>query len=665
MIRKPRLRILNFHPDWFNPQLVVGALAVSALLAGSLSAQARSDALNDDDILEAIEVELRFDEAVAADLVDVRVNAGIVTLSGDTFTLLAKRQAVRLLGSLRGVRAIVDRTKVLPTQRRDEEVFADVQAALQADPVARDSEICVQVEEGRVTLGGTVDSFPERRLAETAVAGVRGVTEISNKIEIRAKTNRPDKEIRPEIVRRFEISPFLAEGLIEIQVNDGDVTLSGVVGSVNEKSLASLLSWVAGVRSVDSSGLGIKWWLDRERRRDKFTVLRNDIELQRAVQDALLYDPRVRGTKIEVRVRQGVVSLIGRVASLSAKRAAEKDAKDTIGVRRVLNNLKVKIPDWPGDITVTKRARAALARDAYLYDREVLVASHFGTVYLSGEVDTHFEKQRAEVVVANVPGAIDLVNRVTVDARWKAKPDEEIDEDLRRRIRWSPAIDPEEITVSVVDGVVTLRGRVDTWHERRAISEHAFQVGARRVSNQIDARSSRRTPLGLKATLIPKRTEYELDPRFSSEEFRRFLESIDGVSDSNRLPAAPEIDVVLRLYNESTQPIDIRIGHDRAGIELSLTGEGAVSVTLGRAFVADFRPGRIVTIDPGKELELPISALQYGFRGTSDRWYWTKPGQYSLQATLYWPIDVTGTYMQAVSATPVSLTVKVSNANGT
>lgn len=41
--------------------------------------------------------------------------------------------------------------------------------------------------------------------------------------------------------------------------------------------------------------------------------------------------------KIEVRVRLAAVSLLGNVSSLAAKRAAEQDAKNTLGVRRVLN----------------------------------------------------------------------------------------------------------------------------------------------------------------------------------------------------------------------------------------------------------------------------------------------------------------------------------------
>jgi hypothetical protein len=215
----------------------------------------------------------------------------------------------------------------------------------------------------------------------------------------------------------------------------------------------------------------------------------------------------------------------------------------------------------------------------------------------------------------------------------------------------------DQITVVVDDGTVTLRGAVDTWHERRAASRHAYQGGARRVINELDLLSRRSTPLGLRATLVPNQVEYELDANHRGEDFRQFLKLAEPVRDPSRLPPAPEVDLVFRLRNEGERTIDVRLGHDKGGIELSLTGEGAVHVQLARSFLADFRPGRVVTIEPGKGFEIPIRSLQYGFRNASDRWYWTQAGNHMLQATLTWPASVTGIRMNAVAATPIKLTV--------
>jgi hypothetical protein len=119
------------------------------------------------------------------------------------------------------------------------------------------------------------------------------------------------------------------------------------------------------------------------------------------------------------------------------------------------------------------------------------------------------------------------------------------------------------------------------------------------------------------------------------------------------------VDLVLKLRNEGDRPVDIRLGHDRGGLEMTMLGEGAVHVPLGRPFVADFRRGNIVTIEPGAEHQIPIQSLQYGFRNATDRLYWTRPGEYLLHVTLTWPSDEIGMNMHAVTADPVSLTVRV------
>lgn len=95
-------------PGPLRPQ-TLSMLLLAALLGGiALAQKTTPKPIDDNDILEAIEAELRFDEAVSADTVEVRVDEGIVELSGNAFTLLARQRAVRLVGSLKGVRAVAN-----------------------------------------------------------------------------------------------------------------------------------------------------------------------------------------------------------------------------------------------------------------------------------------------------------------------------------------------------------------------------------------------------------------------------------------------------------------------------------------------------------------------------------------------------------------------------
>ena len=212
---------------YYLPKFIVNRRTVTwSLVLASISwfgigfanAQVISGQIEDNDILDAVEKELVSDDSVPHHLIDVRVSGGIVTLGGTSDTLLGRRRAAELVSSLKGVRAVVNRVRVLPVGRNDKEILADVQAALRDDPVADEEQLRIKVDQGRVTLEGAVDSFPEKRLSEMAVAGVRGVTEIDNQITILAKTARPDSEIKPEIVRRMELNPFLSKSSINVQV---------------------------------------------------------------------------------------------------------------------------------------------------------------------------------------------------------------------------------------------------------------------------------------------------------------------------------------------------------------------------------------------------------------------------------------------------------------
>jgi osmotically-inducible protein OsmY len=656
-----KLSSTSLHQCLFGHCFVLSALSIAAVAgeAPTGDAPGADRRIDDNEILEAVEGDLRFDGAVPEHQIDVQVREGIVTLSGRSDTLLGKQRAQLLVESLRGVRACINQIRVLPSGRSDSEILKDVRAALAEDPVADLDQLRVQVVEGVVQLQGKADSYAESVSTEKTAAGIRGVLGIENQIAVEVKQNRPDNEIRPEIQRRLANSPWLAAGLIQVTVRDGHVTLRGTVGSVHEKSVARARSWVAGVRSVDDRQLDIKWWLDRHSLRDSSVAVRNDVQIQRAVEDALLYDPRLRGANVKVHVRRGAVSLFGSVSTLRGKQAAEEDAQNTVGVRRVMNHLKVKRAEWPGDTEVTCQANEAVKRDAVLSRYDVQASSHFGKVFLRGEVNHAFEKHRAATVVANVPGVLRVVNRVSFDEAWEPKPDEDIKEDVVRRLRWSPLLDAEQVHVAVADGVVTLMGAVATRHARATAERHAFQGGARRVVNHLKVRSDRTHPNGLKATLIPMRDAYGVKKERTGEAFRRLLRTAERSRQYDRLPPAPEVELLFQLQNDGDLPLDVWLGHDSGGFEMVLAGDGAEHVTLARPVLGDFRLGRVVTVEPGGKYGIPIHLLQYGFRGVTDRWYWTELGKYTLQVTLTWPAERTGLFGEyAVTASPVELTVK-------
>jgi osmotically-inducible protein OsmY len=62
----------------------------------------------------------------------------------------------------------------------------------------------------------------------------------------------------------------------------------------------------------------------------------------------------------------------------------------------------------------------------------------------------------------------------------------EIKQDVESELYWSPYVDSDNVTVTVEGGVVTLRGKVDTWYERWAAVENAFEGGAKDVFDKLE-----------------------------------------------------------------------------------------------------------------------------------------------------------------------------------
>lgn len=77
------------------------------------------------------------------------------------------------------------------------------------------------------------------------------------------------------------------------------------------------------------------------------------------------------------------------------------------------------------------------------------------------------------------------------------RTDEEIQRDVLAELKWDARVKPNEIGVSVKNGVVTLTGWVDTYIKKWAAEEAAFRVrGVSAVANDIEVRlltSSERT----------------------------------------------------------------------------------------------------------------------------------------------------------------------------
>jgi osmotically-inducible protein OsmY len=196
-----------------------------------------------------------------------------------------------------------------------------------------------------------------------------------------------------------------------------------------------------------------------------------------------------------VAVENGVVTLSGQVHNLKAKKVAEQDARNTIGVWLVRNHIKVRpgigphtSPKPDADAEMARKVRLALLRNPYTHQHEIGVTVNNYLVMLDGIVNSNHEKEKAEDVASVVKGVAVVVNSLKVNRTWTPKDDWEIKKDIEDELWWSPFLDEGNISVAVTEGLSALVGVVDTLRERRVATENAYEGGAKQVRNLLKVR---------------------------------------------------------------------------------------------------------------------------------------------------------------------------------
>jgi osmotically-inducible protein OsmY len=210
--------------------------------------------------------------------IDVTFADGIITLSGEVDGIAAKKIALELAAAPSPVSGVVDRLRVVPSER---------------------------MEDGQIR-----DHICNAFISESAFASY----------SIQAIVKQAMETVRASDPTR----------LLEVDINDGVVILNGTAESISHKRLAGVLAWwVPGSRDVVN---GIELAPPMED---------NDDELTDSVRLVLEKDPLVNASQIRIRSRNFVVTLEGAVATENSKMAAEADAWYTFGVNQVVNNLMV------------------------------------------------------------------------------------------------------------------------------------------------------------------------------------------------------------------------------------------------------------------------------------------------------------------------------------
>lgn len=206
----------------------------------------------DSQIQQDVLRELKWDTRVDETEVGVQVSDGVVALSGVVSSWAKKVAAQEAAHRVLGVLDVANDLEVKrPAVRTDADIAHAVRTALEWDVFVPHQRIRTTVSQGVVTLEGTADYWTQRDDAQRAIKNLDGVRGIINRIEVRPPAVPTDR-VRHAIEGALERHAEREARRVSLEVSDGRVTVSGVVGSYGEReAVVGAVRGTPGVRAVD------------------------------------------------------------------------------------------------------------------------------------------------------------------------------------------------------------------------------------------------------------------------------------------------------------------------------------------------------------------------------------------------------------------------------
>jgi osmotically-inducible protein OsmY len=206
----------------------------------------------DNAIKHDVEEELRWEPEVDDTDISVKINNGVVTLTGFVKTYAQKYRAGNAAKRVAGVTALANDIEVRLSAGEgipDPQLARDAVAALKAELPISWEEIKPTIQDGKISLEGTVEWHYQRERAEQAMHNLRGVVSVRN--SIRVKPSAVATQLKEKIAAAFRRNAQLDANSISIEEHHGEITLRGQVHSWAEREQAFSTAWSApGVRHV-------------------------------------------------------------------------------------------------------------------------------------------------------------------------------------------------------------------------------------------------------------------------------------------------------------------------------------------------------------------------------------------------------------------------------
>ncbi len=149
--------------------------------------------LGDREIEEMAGQALAADSRVDPHEVSLRVEGGVLYVSGAVDSAAERRAVQEDLEAIAGTVSVVDMLTLRNyVERTNEELAAGVRRALSRDLAVGTTSISVRAEDGVVTLSGGLESHAQKRAAEDVAWWTPGVTDVVNRLRVNGGTEIPE-----------------------------------------------------------------------------------------------------------------------------------------------------------------------------------------------------------------------------------------------------------------------------------------------------------------------------------------------------------------------------------------------------------------------------------------------------------------------------------------
>jgi len=385
--------------------------------------------------------------------------------------------------------AAIATPSIAQQQATDRQITLAVEAELMLDHAAPAHKIDVATDDGAVALAGSVDSLLARDRALEVASSVAGVTAVHDNLVVDAP-EVDDATLLSRVTAALIADPATEAFELNVSVTDGAVTLSGVVDSIAERTLArDAVSAITGVRSVSIDRVAVEP-----------PEIRSDAEILTDVAQRLARSALIDDALIEVAVNNGVVTLHGAVAS-AIERARARRMAAVAGVTAVDDRgLEVEpgardqMIDWSARNAAGDQATAAAIEASWLHHPRLtpyrLDASvEDGVATLTGVVDDLRSRNAAQSAALHTIGVRRVKNHIRVRPDT-AKSDAILAQEARDALGRNPYTNRIDIQVDVRNGLATLTGETgSTFEKHRATRVVEGVFGITEVVNRLDAQT--------------------------------------------------------------------------------------------------------------------------------------------------------------------------------